>query len=448
MVCRHQHSGTAPPVRCPVCGVSSEKFEGIIQEDDIESVESRDRIVIVGAGIAGISAAEEIRSISGEAKITLIHKEKTLPYYRLNLTRYLAGEVDESVLQIHPESWYQDRDIHLIVESEVTKINRTDHHIDLSNGQKISYDKLILTAGSHPFQPPVPGALELKGVTTLRTLADAKEIARQIEQINDVVVIGGGVLGLEAAGALTARKKGLNVTIIEGFDYLMPRQLNKKAAAYLKAHLDGLGINVVSGTSVTALSGDEDSQVTQVQLANEQKINAQLVIFSVGVRSETYLARGCGLTVNHGIIVDDTMETSAPGIYAAGDIAEHRGVVYGLWNAAMFEGKIAGMNAAGKKTDFGGIPRSNTLKVLDVDLFSIGNFNASDGSCIPVEDAADDQYSFVLFRDSKIEGAVLLGDTTQSALMKAAIEEKVSIPSSLIWKKELGPIFTYLSEQV
>ena len=445
MVCSHQHKGAEPPVNCPVCGVDCEKFEGIKDVEDGSQVKNSDKIVIAGAGIAGLAAAEEIRRISETVEITLIHRETILPYYRLNLTRYIAGEISSDVLPIHPESWYKENRIDLVTESTIVDINAIERNVELNDGRKIDYNKLILTAGSHPFQPPVPGS-DLAGVTTLRYRQDADTIIAQSEKIKDVVVVGGGVLGLEVAGALTARNKDLNITIIEGYDYLMPRQLNKKAAEHLKKHLNGLGITIVSNTSASEIRGNGLTE--EVILANGETLPAQLVIFSVGVRPATYLARGCNLKVNQGVIVDDNMETSTPGIYAAGDIAEHRGVVYGLWNAAMFEGKIAGMNAAGKKAEFGGIPRSNTLKVLDVNLFSIGSFNACDGSCLSIEDEAENQYAYILFRDSKIEGAVLYGDTSKSALIKVAIEEKISIPVSIIRNNQLNGVFEFISEQV
>ncbi len=445
MVCSHQHKGAGPPDNCPVCGVGSEKFEGVKETEAETLLKNNDKIVIAGAGIAGLAAAEEIRRISDTVEITLIHRESILPYYRLNLTRYIAGEITSDVLPIHPENWYKKNKIDLVTDAQIVNVNSVERSVELKDGRKIDYKKLILTAGSHPFQPPVPGS-ELDGVTTLRYRQDADKIIAQSEKIKDVVVIGGGVLGLEVAGALSARNKDLNISIIEGFDYLMPRQLNEKAAEYLKNHLTGIGINIVSKTSVNEIRGNGNPE--EVVLANGETLPAQLVIFSVGVRPATHLARGCDLKVNHGVIVDDNMETSTPGIFAAGDIAEHRGVVYGLWNAAMFEGKIAGMNAAGKKAEFGGIPRSNTLKVLDVNLFSIGNFNACDGSCLSIEEETDAEYSYILFRDSKIEGAVLYGNTSRSALIKTAIEEKISVPGSIIRNNELNGVFEFLSEQV
>lgn len=442
MVCRHKHYGDSPPVNCPVCGVSSEKFESIAEIIDSTDPDSNNRIVIAGGGIAGLTAAEQARITSPASEITLISKEKKLPYYRLNLTRYIAGEVTYDVLPVHPEAWYEDNNIKILTDSEVVDVDAKESNVKLNNGETINYDRLILTAGSHPFIPPVQGA-ELKGVTTLRFFDDANYILSKTVKPCSVVIVGGGVLGLETAGALKSRNKELKITIIEGFDYLMPRQLNKKAADYLLTHLDTLGINVITGTSVQQIRGSE--QVEEIVTGNGDVIPADLVVFSVGVRPNRYLAGYCGLKVNNGVIVNDNMETSVPGIYAAGDITEHRGVLYGLWNAAMFQGKIAGMNAAGKKTGFGGIPRSNTLKVLDVNIFSIGNFTPCDGSCIIIEDEDTDRYAYILFRDGKIEGAIFYGDTSESALVKTAIEEKTSLPASVIKKNNFKDVINFLS---
>lgn len=442
MVCSHKHHGETPPVNCPVCGVNSEKFESISETVTATESDIKNRIVITGAGIAGLTAAEQARMTSPSSEITLISREKKLPYYRLNLTRYLAGEITYEVLPVHPESWYEENNINMLLDSEVTDINVDESRVELRDGKQIKYDRLILTAGSHPFLPPVEG-VELKGVTTLRFFDDANYILSETVKGKDVVIIGGGVLGLETAGALKSRDRNLNITLVEGFDYLMPRQLNHKAAGYLANYLKGLGITVVTGTSVKQITGGD--HVEAVVTADGQTLPADLVVFSVGVRPNRYLAGYCGLKVNNGIIVNDNMETSVPGIFAAGDITEHRGVLYGLWNAAMFQGRIAGMNAAGKKTGFGGIPRSNTLKVLDVNIFSIGNFTPCDGSCVIIEEEAADKYSYIVFRDGKIEGAIFYGDTAESALVKTAIEEKINIPVSVIRGNRVDDVMTFLS---
>lgn len=442
MVCSHQHYGDTPPDKCPVCGVKKEKFESIAKTSSSEDIIEKKRIVIAGGGVAGLTAAEQVRATSPESEITLISKENKHPYYRLNLTRYLAGEVNYEVLPIHPEDWYEKNNITILTNTEITDINTNTTTVSLSSGETIAYDRLILAAGSHPFIPPVKGA-DLDGVTTLRFFNDANFILSRTVRPASVVIIGGGVLGLEAAGALKSRNKELSITVVEGFDYLMPRQLNDKAAGYLQKHFEEIGVNIITGTSVKEIKGN--GTVNAIITGDDREIPADLVIFSVGVRPNRYLADYCGLKINNGVIVNDHMETSVPGIYAAGDIAEHRGVLYGLWNAAMFQGRIAGMNAAGKKTGFGGIPRSNTLKVLDVNIFSIGTFTACDGSCVTIEEETEGNYTYILFRDGKIEGAIFYGDTTESALVKTAIEEKINLPASVIRKQSLKDVTDFLS---
>jgi nitrite reductase (NADH) large subunit len=366
LVCNYFHPGPEAPDRCPVCGTDRQKFEAVAgSKEDGSTPDVKRRIVIVGAGIAGLSAAESVRTESPSAEITLISKENSLPYYRLNLTRFLAGEVDDDALPVHPERWYTENRIDLLLNAEVTECSPTDKSLTLRDGRRVLYDRLVVTAGAHPFIPPVPGA-QKNGVTTLRTLDQARHILHSARVSRSAVIIGGGILGLEAAAALIRTTPSLTLTVIEGFDYLMPRQLNRKAANRLMNHVTNLGIRLETGTSVKEIEGDE--RAAGVLLANGKTIPAELVIFAAGVRPNSYLARISGLNVNQGIIVSDTMESSVEGIYAAGDIAEHRGVLYGLWNAAMYQGVIAGMNAAGRKASFGGIPRSNTIKVLGVDL--------------------------------------------------------------------------------
>lgn len=429
LVCNYIHREDGAPETCPVCGAGSRNFEPVAAEKSDATVsEPGKRIVIVGAGIAGVSAAEAARAQNPSAEITVLSKEEGLPYYRLNLTRLLAGEVTDLSLPIHPESWYKENRIDLFMKAEVTEIQPGVKTIVLRDGKRLSYDSLILTAGAHPFIPPVPGA-QKSGVTTFRNLDQAVKIASAAKLARSVVVVGGGILGLEAAAALKQTSPGLTVTVVEGFDYLMPRQLNRKAASRLKNHVEKLGILLETGTTVKEIEGDE--RVAGVVLGNGKHIAAELVVFAAGVRPNSYLARITGLKVNQGILVNDYMETSFDGIYAAGDIAEHRGVVYGLWNAAMYQGAIAGMNAAGKKSGFGGIPRSNTIKVLGIDLFSIGAIEPCDGSCTVIEKENERAYISLLFRDGHMEGAILYGDTSRSADIKKAIEDKKDFSRAL-----------------
>jgi nitrite reductase (NADH) large subunit len=298
-----------------------------------------------------------------------------------------------------------------------------------------------MATGAHPFVPPIVGANKA-GVHVLRLLDDARTLQEQVKLAKSVVIIGGGVLGLECAAGMTG--DGRKVTVLEGFDWLMPRQLNRQGAAQLEKFLGTLGIDVMTGVSVKELLGDE--HVAGIGFADGSEIAADLVVLSTGVRPNSYLARLAGLQVDKGVLVNDLMETSHSHVYAAGDIAEHRGVLYGLWNAAQYQGTIAGLNAIGKRTEFAGIPRSNSLKVLGVDLLSIGKFEKTDGSELLIEGSNDNHYSLFLFRDSTLIGCILFGDTSIGGQVKKAIESKRNL-SSLLKKNPTNiEVFDYLSK--
>ena len=434
LVCNYEHVGDQPPDKCPVCATPARRFEAIADKKEEAQVDSAqaDEILIVGGGIAGVTAAESIRQLSANAKITLLTKERHLPYYRLNLTRFIAGEIEEDSLPIHPANWYQENRINVLSGSEVSTISLDQQAVSFVDRTTRHYDKLILTAGAHPFIPPILGA-RLEGVATLRNLTDAHYILQEADKAASIVIIGGGILGLETAGALS-RYSDKKVTLLEGFKWLMPRQLNQTAAELLKSYIESIGIALKTDVSVQDLVGDE--RVAGVHLKSGETIPADLVIITAGVRSNSYLARLTGLRANQGVIVNDYMQTSDPNVYAAGDIAEHRGVMYGLWNAAQYQGSIAGMNAVGKMVEFGGIPRSNSIKVLGVDLLSIGKFEAEDGSDVIIEAECDGNYSRFLFRDSHLVGSILYGDTAISAGVKKAIENKDDF-SGLLKKQPL-----------
>ncbi len=417
--CGFTHKGQSPPDHCPVCGSPDKQFEAVadIKTASIISA-AKSRIIVVGAGIAGLAAVESIRNTAPETEITLFTKETALPYYRLNLTRFLAGEILENQLPIHPRDWYTQNRINLVQAAEITDLLLSKKQVKLKNGGRHAYDHLVLTAGAHAFMPPLPGA-RMAGVTALRTLEDARLILAEAGNARRIVVIGGGILGLEAAGALA---KKTEVILLESFHRLMPRQLDQTAADLLQNYLGSIGIQVRTGITIQELVGDE--RVAGVVLKGGELIAADLVIIAAGVRSNSYLARLAGLRVDGGVVVNDQMQTSDPNVYAAGDIAEHRGVLYGLWNAAQYQGSIAGLNAAGQTIEFGGIPRSNSLKVLGVDLLSIGKFEPQDGSDLVIAGEKDGKYSRFVFRDSHLIGCILFGDTTMGTEIKHAIENR------------------------
>jgi nitrite reductase (NADH) large subunit len=421
IICTYIHKGEGAPDACPICGAEPEQFEPIHEIESSEKMNADStKIIIVGGGIAGVSAAESVRKNSADSLITLISTDPEIPYYRLNLTRYLAGEISTDELIIHPENYYSDNNIELLSGQSVEMITKEDKTVSLSNGKVLPYDQLILTAGSHPFVPPLQSS-NVKGVYTLRTVADANRIIQKIEEGIPCICIGGGILGLETAGALT--KRGGNVTLLESHEWLMPRQLNESAALRLESHMSTLGVKLRKSVQTNKVIQSE-GKVTGVELEKGEEIPCGMVVICTGVRPNTFLARKAGLEVNRGVVVDHHLRSSDPSIFAAGDIAECNGIVYGIWGPAQYQGSIAGLNALGGETVFGGVPRSNTLKVLDIEMLSIGEFSAQDGSYRVIESEDSKIFQHFVFKDGKMVGAILLGNTEPTAKIKSAIENK------------------------
>jgi nitrite reductase (NADH) large subunit len=418
MVCGYVHEGVDRPVECPVCGAAADCFELVGASAEIVAVAKGPlKAVIIGAGIAGVSAAESLRKASPDAEITIVSKESELPYYRLNLTRFLAGEISEADLPIHPADWYEKQKIQLRLGADATAIRLDEHVVELHGGEKLPFDKLLLAAGAHPLKPPIPGA-DLSDVTCLRTVEDARNILASCKSGVKCVCIGGGILGLEIAGGLA--RHGVEVTILEGFDWLLPRQLNRRAGEILADYVSKLGIKIIVKARVSEIAGPD--RVREVLLEGGVRLPADFVVIAAGIRSNSHLARQAGLEVNQGIAVNNLLVTSHPDVFAAGDVAEHLGQIYGIWGPSQYQGVIAGMNMAGDSVEFGGIPRSNTLKVLGLELFSIGQVNPEDASYQIFDHEAVDRYFRLVFRDNRLVGAVLLGDAGKAAIVKKAIE--------------------------
>ena len=389
--------------------------------------ETINRYIIIGGGIAGVSAAEAIHALQPEADITLISEEHYLPYFRMSLTRYLAGEVEREKLILHNQQWYLQNHITILLNTHVEAVDAGAKLVVLEDGQKLPYDKLILASGAHPNVPPFPGR-ELKGVQTLRTLEDADLIMDVARKQAKVVCIGGGLLGLEVAGAVA--RQGAQVTVLEGLDWLLPRQLDAQASAILKGIIENMGIKVIVPAMTKAMHGDD--KVEKVELADGQVLLADLVLISTGVSANLELAKSAGLAVNRGVLVNEHMVTSNPDILAAGDLTEFQGRSYGLWIPAKNQGTIAGQNAAGKEASFLGDPPSTRLKVLGVDVFSIGQFSPSQDGDRLVAESKDGGYKSFLFRDGKMIGSILLGDASVANKVKAAIEGKRDFSAVLV----------------
>ena len=373
--------------------------------------------LIVGGGIAGVSAAEAIRGLDATASITIVSGERDLPYFRMSLTRYLAGEVVREKLDLHDQAWYQANKIELLTDLQVEGILPEQKQAVLSDQRKIAYEKLILANGASPFVPPITGH-ELPGVMTLRSLEDAQTILRTCEKPVNIVCIGGGLLGLEIAGAIS--RHGAKVTVLEALDWLLPRQLGQQAALILQKEIEKLGINVIVPAKVKQITGSET--VEAVELDDGSLIPADLVLISAGVRPNLGLATQAGLALNRGVVVDQHMQTSAPEIFAAGDVSEFEGICYGLWITAKKQGEVAGRNAVGEPTIFKADAPSTKLKVLGIDLFSIGQFSPSQEGDRLVTWQDGEKYASLLLRNEVIVGANLIGKTGLDLKVKKAVE--------------------------
>ncbi|MFH1707248.1 MAG: FAD-dependent oxidoreductase [Planctomycetota bacterium] len=440
--CGYIHTGDTPPDLCPVCGAGPDQFDRLANVPAATGAPGvKDRVVIVGGGIAGIAAAESMRKAGMAGPVTIISSEEEPPYYRINLTRFLAGEVTLDALVLHPAPWYHDQRINLMRGETARSIDLAAREVHLLSGDTVPFDRLILTPGAHAFVPPLAGA-DREGVLGVRTLAQSRRIANDLHPGLVVVVIGGGLLGLETAAALAAH--GAAVTVVEVFEWLLPRQLDRPAAAVLERHVRGLGIDLVLGGQVQELPGDE--RVTGVTLKDGRTIPADLVIVCIGVRPNIDLARRAGLKVNKGIVVDDHLRTSHPAVFAAGDAIEHRGVVTGTWSPAFFQGRIAGLNAAGQATEYGGLAPSYAIKVLGISMLSMGTIEPPDPACTVLTRAETGLYQKLIFQGPRLVGAILLGDAAAGPAVKKAIENHIDLSAILASKPDAREILKALAQ--
>jgi nitrite reductase (NADH) large subunit len=373
--------------------------------------------VIVGNGVAGNAAAETIRRQDPAGVIHLFSREPHPFYYTPALPEFLAGTKEVNRLIIHPLDWYRERNISFHPGVEITGGDAQARYVTDRQGQRYAYDRLLLATGSVSFVPPIPGA-DLPGVCTLRTLEDARRIKEMAAHSRQAVLIGGGLLGLEAGNGL--RQAGLAVTVVEFFPRLLPRQLDEAAAAILQRRLEAMGFRFHLGaTTQEILRADGGLMVV---LKDGERLPADMVLISAGVRPEVSLARALGARVDKGVVVDDYLRTSLPEVYAAGDVAEHQGRLYGIWPAAQEQGRIAGVNMAGGQEAYTGTVPANTLKVVGIDLLSAGEIDAEGKQEAVVSgDPTKGTYRKLVLKDNRLVGVILLGDLTGSAEIQAAI---------------------------
>ncbi len=377
--------------------------------------------LIIGNGVAGTTAAENIRKQDKEGNVTLVTDEDIPFYYRIRLNEYLSGEITEQDLVARKEQWYKDRDINLILNTSISGVVPKEKALVTEDNQRLSYDSLLVATGSHSFIPPIKGAGK-KGVFSLRNIRDARDISAHANGVKDVVIIGGGLLGLEAGKALT--ESGKKVTVVEFFPRLLPRQLDAEGSKRLQSILEEIGFSFRLGAKTEEITGDD--RVSSVLLEGGEDLSTKMLIISAGVRPNLELATPLGLDHDKGIKVDEHLRTSQPHIYAAGDVAEFRGVPYGIWPAAMEQGKIAGTNMGGGDLTYQGTTMANTLKVVGVDLVSAGDIDTENK--LESRVFTDGKiYKKVVMENDRIVGCIMLGDTTGFNDIIKAISEKRNV---------------------
>lgn len=381
------------------------------------------RYVIVGNGVAGITAAAELTNRAAGA-IEVYTSEPHPYYFRPQLPPFVAGEIPQERLYARPPSWYEERGIEVHLASPVKRLLPDQKRILLADGTEVAYDRLLLATGSRPFIPPVDG-VDKEGVFALRTLDDALTIREYAAQCREAVVVGGGLLGLEAARALSAL--GLAVTVLEFAPRLLPRQLDEEGAALFRRLVEGIGLRVALSAETTAILGN--GKVEGVALRDGRKFPAQMVLFATGVRANIGLAAEAGLEVGRGIVVDERMRTSAPDVYAAGDVASFNGRSWAIIPQARAQAQVAAANMAGEDAVYEEIVPSTTLKVVGVDLTSCGVVNPEEEEYLEIRSAAPEagRYVKLVLRDGVATGAVVLGDRALARKLERLVVQKAAI---------------------
>jgi nitrite reductase [NAD(P)H] large subunit len=388
--------------------------------------EVREKLVVVGNGMAGLRTVEELlKRAPDRYDITIFGAEPHPNYNRILLSAVLAGEAETGEIVINPREWYDAHGITLFTSDPVVALDPAARLVTAASGRRVAYDKLLLATGSRPLAPPIPG-LDLKGVSAFRDIGDVETMIAATRHAKRAVVIGGGLLGLEAAWGLNQR--GMDVTIIHLMPTLMERQLDAAAGQFLQRDLEGRGIAFITEGVTEEVVGT--GHIEAVHLADGRAIPADLVVLAIGIRPEIALARQAGLDANRGIVVGDDMRSTDPHIYAVGECAEHRGLCFGLVEPLWSMASVCAARLAGSETALFATPVLATrLKITGIDVFSAGVLMAEAESDdeITLQDSLRGVYKKLVLREGRIVGAVLYGDIADSARYLALIADAIDI---------------------
>jgi len=386
----------------------------------------RPKLVVVGNGMAGMRAVEELLSRApGRYDITVIGAEVHTNYNRILLSSVLSGDKTLDDIVLNPPDWYDEHGIRLIAGNRATAIDRAARKVTLADGGVVAYDKLLLATGSKPLAPPIPG-LGLPNVRAFRDIADVEAMIGAATIARRAVVIGGGLLGLEAAWGL--RRRGMAVALVHLMPTLMERQLDVAAATLLRRDLDARGIEFFMNGQTEEILGTDRAEA--VLLADGRTIPADFVVLAIGIRPNVELARAAGLDVNRGILVGDDMATADPDIYAVGECIEHNGQVFGLVAPIWEQATTCGARLAGElDAVYVPPPIFTSLKITGVDVFSAGVLAAADAAEeeITLHDAKGSLYKKVILRDDKVVGSVLYGSVADGPWYVQLMRDKTDV---------------------
>ena len=371
----------------------------------------KQKLIIVGAGMVGVRLIENLLKVAPERyEIQVFNKEPAAGYNRIMLSPVLAGEKKLADIITHDEAWFEERKVQLFIDTEIVSVDQKKQSVVTSKGKEFLFDKLIIATGSAPFILPIKGH-DLPSVIAFRDIQDVDKMIVASKQKQRAVVIGGGLLGLEAANGLI--KLGMDVTVVHLSDILMDVQMDEVAGGLLKDSLQAGGMKFAMSARTAEILGSKD--VTGVKFEDGREIDTDLVVMAVGIRPSVGLAKKMALKVNHGIVVNDQLETSAKNIYALGECVEHRGQIYGLVAPLYEQAEVLANCLADNSAAYQGSFVSTKLKVTGVSLFSAGEFQDGEQTeSLIYQDLSQNIYRKIVLKDNKIKGALMFGDVSGS----------------------------------
>lgn len=382
------------------------------------------KAVIIGNGLAGTMAAKTLRELDAQAEVVVFAEER-YPYYpRPNLVEYIAGKLPYERIFAFSEEWNARQKIDIRLGTPVRKIHPQSREVELDAGRREPYDALLIANGASSFVPPIKGA-DIRGVFSLRTLDDAKAIIDHVQENRRVIIIGGGLLGLEIARAI--RSRGAEVEVVEFFDRLLPRQLDAQGASLLRSQVESLGIRVRLGVITEEILGP--GEVRGIRLKGGAEVSAEMAVIAAGVRPNLGLPQDAGLATDRGLVVDDRLRTSHPQVFAAGDSIQHRGKLYGIIPASFDQARAAAYNMLGQEKKYEGTVPANTLKVVGLYVTSLGLANPEGQGYEEIRKTNKEEgiYKKVVLQDGVLVGAIWMGTKKGVSEISRAVTAKTKV---------------------